>query len=208
MAVQSLVIEASTAVHQIGVLEGDRFATFFSSTEGTLMGFFSILSQFSSDFHYDEIIFCEGPGQMLGIRSAIMFTRIAKIIHPHIRTYTYNNLVLVDRIRNRLLLPIEGLLCVRKGQTQHYIFEDDHIFPINNETLWCRTNPIYRLATHHHEMPDRALPITYDLRNHGDILRTVITPNEAIETTYDSQNEYKKWTPPHFISSAKNSKKD
>lgn len=179
---------------------------FSSSTEGTLTGFFATLSQFLNNFYYSEIIFCEGPGQLLGIRSALMFTRIAKIIHPHTRTYAYSNLALLDRIRNRLSLSTEGILCVRRNRTQHYIFEDGHIFSIDDAALRHRTTPIYRLVTQRHETPDPLfIPVTYDSRDHTDILRTVITPHDATEIIYDSQNEYKKWTPSRSANLPKNS---
>jgi hypothetical protein len=192
----SLVIDASTVLHQVGSLEGNQFTTFSSSANDTLAGFFSILSPFLNNFHYSEIIFCEGPGKLLGIRSALMFTRIAKIVHPHIRIYSYSNLVFVDRIRNRLALPLGTPICVPKNNGQYYIFDDNQITLVGDEALRCHQTPIYCLSIHHRNPLNHAfIPITYDLGNHADMLQTIIIPNEAVETPYDSQNEYRKWIP-------------
>jgi hypothetical protein len=201
----SLVIDTSTVLHQAGILEGNRFIAFSSSEDDTLAGFFSILSPFLNNFHCGEIIFCEGPGKLLGIRSALMFTRIAKIVHPHIRTYSYGNLVLVDRIRNRLALPLGSPICVPKNNGQYYIFDGNQMTLVGYEALRSHQSPIHCLSTHHRGSPNRALiPMTYNLRNHADILRTIITPNETAETPYDPQNEYKKWTPSRPIFSREN----
>jgi hypothetical protein len=194
MALKSLVIDASTVTVQAGVLEGDRFVAFSSSTNDTLSGFFSTLSPFLNDFHYNEIIFCEGPGKLIGIHSTLMFTRIAKIIHPHIRIYSYSTLAFIDRIRHYLSLPPEGLLCASKNNMQYYIFDNNQISLVEDEVLQRRKEPIYCLSTHHRKSLNHSLiPIKYNLKNHADVLRTIITPNEAIETAYDPQNEYKKW---------------
>ncbi|MDR2371952.1 MAG: hypothetical protein LBD60_02280 [Puniceicoccales bacterium] len=201
----SLVIDTSTILHQVGILEGNQFTTFSSSGNDTLAGFFSILSTFLNNFHYSEIIFCEGPGKLLGIRSTLMFARIAKIIHPHIRIYSYSNLVFVDRIRNRLALPPGSLICVPRNNGQYYIFDGNQITLVRDEELRCHQKPIYCLSIHHRESSNHALiPMTYGLGNHADILRTIITPNEAAETPYYSQNEYKKWIPSRSLCPRKN----
>jgi hypothetical protein len=205
MASESLVIDTSTVLHQVGILTGNQFSAFSSSTDDTLSGFFATLSPFLNNFRYSEIIFCEGPGKLLGIRSTLMFTRIAKIVHPHIRIYSYSNLVFVDRIRNRLTLPSESPICVPKSNGQYYIFDGNQITLVGDEVLQCSPKPIHCLSIHHREPPNRAfISMTYDLGNHADVLRTIITPNETIETPYDSQNEYKKWIPSRSLCSREN----
>ncbi|MDR2812443.1 MAG: hypothetical protein LBB05_01465 [Puniceicoccales bacterium] len=192
MALKSLVIDASTVVYQVGTLEGNRFTAFASSTDDTLPKFFSILSPFLNHFHYQEIIFCEGPGKLLGIHSTLMFSRIAKIIHPHIRIYSYSTLALAAYMRNRLSLPSESLFCVPRNSTQYYVFDNNSIVFAENEILQRQKAPAYCLTTHRGTLNRAFIAITYDLRDYADILRTIIRPNEAVETIYDPQNEYKK----------------
>jgi hypothetical protein len=196
MASRSLVIDASTVVFQAGILEGDRFSTFSATKDDTLAGFFPLLAPFLKDFRCDEIIFCEGPGKLIGIRTTLMLVHILKIVHPHSRIYSYDALVLANRIRNRLSVPAEGLICASKSSAQYYIFEDGHITVVDTEHLRCRKNPLYCLATHHRETTAfPVIPLTYDLRDHIDFLPTIIAPNPAISTAYDPLNDYKKWVP-------------
>jgi hypothetical protein len=193
MVLKSLVIDAATITFQAGILEGNQFIAFSSSSDDTLSGFFSILSLFINNFHWDEIIFCEGPGKLIGIRLTLMFIRIFKIIHPRVRIYSYGTLAFVDCIRHSLSLPPESLLCVPKNNGQYYIFERNQTFPVGREALPWQKRPIHCLTTHHREPLDPIFtPVKYHLKDHADALRMIITPNEAIETAYDPHNEYKK----------------
>jgi hypothetical protein len=193
MISKSLVIDASTITFQVGMLEGNQFTTFSSSSDDTLSGFFSILSPFINHPHWDEIIFCEGPGKLMGIRSTLLFTRIFKIIHPYIRIYSYSTLVFVDRIRHCLPLPPESLLCAPKNNEECYIFEHNQIFSTKHEALQQRKEAIHCIATHHRKSSNKwPNLIKYHLEDHGHVLRTIMTPNETVQTAYDPHNEYKK----------------
>ncbi|MDR3317437.1 MAG: hypothetical protein LBS71_01375 [Puniceicoccales bacterium] len=194
MAIKSLIIDASTAVFQAGILKGDRFSNFSSSINDTLGGFFALITPFADDLDVEEIIFCEGPGKLLGIRATIMFTRILTVAHPLIYTYSYNTLALVDKMRAILNISPEGTICVPKNNTQYYILEGTQISLTDYEGLQLQRKPIYCLATHHRALKNHDLiPIQYNLEAHGNILRGIIVANKVIETAYDPQNEYKKW---------------
>lgn len=196
MASKSLLIDTATVVFQAGVLEGDRFLAFFSSINDTLPGFFTLVAPLVSDFDFDEIIFCEGPGKTVGIRLALMFTRIFRTIHPRVRTYSYGTFALIDRIRAALLPDAAGLVCIPKNTTQFYISEGNRITLADHNALQSRKKTIYCLETQPLKSAHRDMIfVKYNLENHATTLRQIITPNGTIETAYDPQNDYKKWHP-------------
>jgi hypothetical protein len=89
MLSKSLVIDAATNLFQVGILEKDRFVEYYCSRNSTLVGFFSLLrSVFKADFR--EVIFCRGPGKLIGIRGTLMFLRILKVMQPAIKIYAYD----------------------------------------------------------------------------------------------------------------------
>ncbi|MDR0590431.1 MAG: hypothetical protein LBG09_01050 [Puniceicoccales bacterium] len=196
MASKSLLIDTATVVFQAGVLEGDRFLTFFLSINDTLPGFFTLMAPFVGGFDFDEIIFCEGPGKTIGIRVALMFTHIFKIMHPEIRTYSYSTFALIDRIRATLLPDAAGLVCIPKNTTQFYISEGNRITLMDYDALRSRKKILYCLETQPLKSAHRDITfIKYNLENHATVLRQISAPNDAIETAYDPQNDYKKWHP-------------
>ncbi|MDR1303348.1 MAG: hypothetical protein LBJ81_01860 [Puniceicoccales bacterium] len=196
MAPQSLLIDTATAAFQAGVLEGDRLLTFSLSINNTFPGFFTLLAPFVDGFDFDEIIFCEGPGKTSGIRAALMFTRIFKIMRPQIRTYSYGTFALIDRIRAALLPDAAGLVCIPKNTTQFYISDENRVTLVDFDVLRARGKPIFCLETQPLKLAHRDITfIKYNLKNYATVLRQISAPNDAIETAYDPQNDYKKWHP-------------
>ncbi|MDR1435176.1 MAG: hypothetical protein LBI77_02105 [Puniceicoccales bacterium] len=184
MTFPSLLVDASTALFQGGVLEADRFSTFQFSPNDTLVGFFNFIAPIFNASAFDEIIFCEGPGKLIGIRATLMFTRVLKVIHPHIKIYSYNTLALAQRILNGHMsknrrnvsnfsddygenndpqkLPKnnknttvrENFICVRKNTTQYYIFQDNQIRSIDRRALESLGKRIHLIITQRDEAED------------------------------------------------------
>jgi hypothetical protein len=184
MSSPSLLVDASTVLFQGGILETDRFLTFQSSPDDTLDGFFNFIEPIFNAFDFDGVIFCEGPGKLIGIRATLMFTRLFKVLHPRSKIYSYNTLTLAERILGvhasknkeniskfsgdcgesngpqKLLIndkstaTRENLVCVRKNTTQYYILQDNQIRSIDRATLESLGKRIYLIATRRDEMED------------------------------------------------------
>jgi hypothetical protein len=245
MALKSLVIDASTNAFQAGILEEDRFVDYRFSDEDTLVGFFAMLTPITKGFQFEEVIFCQGPGKLIGIRATVMFLRVLQIAHPDIKIYSYSNLALAHKIRNPLLLdelqirdaaqdkkwknftkklsdadeldaiafkrslkkekPVsdstpsrhhlfEDLVCVRKNRTHYYMYFNEGVALVARDELELQHGPIYCLETNHDELFDSTLiPMKYNLEECGAIIRSIISPNDDVETEFDPQNEYEKW---------------
>jgi tRNA A37 threonylcarbamoyladenosine modification protein TsaB len=222
MSLKSLLIDTSTNVFQIGVLKENYFLDFFSSNDNALPDFFSLLTPILDNYTFEEVIFCQGPGKLIGIRTALMFLRVLKIIHPEIKIYSYNNLSLAHKILNPLPVNVpkidlltenstenvsritfvtqysmrEKIVCVRKNRSQYYVYSKGEIVIVDRKNLEMYGNPIYCLVTHDNVLLDATLiPMKYDLKECAEIIRSITSPSDAIETKFDPQGEYKKWKP-------------
>lgn len=105
---QALVIDASTNRFQAGILNDDRFVEFFATEDATVHGFFTLLEDiFAAQPTFQRVIFCQGPGKLLGIRMALMFVRVLKMTRPELAVFSYESLALAHKIRNPLALNID-----------------------------------------------------------------------------------------------------
>ncbi|MDR2807353.1 MAG: hypothetical protein LBB11_04345 [Puniceicoccales bacterium] len=237
----SLIIDASTVLFQAGILKERAFIIFDATSENTLSGFFKLVTPLFRDFAFDEVIFSEGPGRLRGIRSTLMLVRVLKVIHPSIKIYSYNNLMLAykilenmrhaslkgfdeynndtsnatqrhecfehynRRIKSPKQITIDDesalvsdpiLLCARKNRTQYYLLRQAQITLVDYEALKAQGNKIYALKIYEEEAEDDIfIPIGYNLQSCEHWLTDLVVPNEAVETSFDPQNEYQKWTP-------------
>lgn len=107
MVTRSLVVDAATNLFQAGILCDGRFVDFFLTDEDNLTGFFDMLKKVVRSEPFDRIIFCQGPGKLLGVRATLMFVRIMKIIRPELSIFSYDSLSMAHKLRNPL--PLEGI---------------------------------------------------------------------------------------------------
>jgi hypothetical protein len=225
MSSQSLVIDVATNVFQVGILERDHFAEYYYSHNTTLVEFFFLLqSVFKPNFQ--EIIFCRGPGKLIGIRATLMFVRILKIMQPTIRIYAYDTLSLAygilkenilsgiapqkseNKSEEELVLPCRILnnsvvenrfspndvVCLRKNSTQYYLYQNGKICLVQHNELEQRNRPVYCISTRQNEECDGPLiPVEYYLKDNGEVIRENMSLNNAIETEFDPENNYKQW---------------
>lgn len=96
----SLVIDASTNIFQVGIMGEKEFIDFNTTENCTLNGLFELLDNFVSKYKFTYVIYCEGPGHTLGIRSTLMFLRILAISNPTIQIFSYTNLELAYKMQN------------------------------------------------------------------------------------------------------------
>ena len=96
----SLVIDASTRIFQVGIIENGEFIDFHTTEDCTLNGLFEILGNVISKYKFSSVIYCEGPGLTFGIRSTLMFLRILKLTNPAMKIFSYTNLDLAYKMQN------------------------------------------------------------------------------------------------------------
>ncbi|MDE6576345.1 MAG: hypothetical protein K2L24_03040 [Opitutales bacterium] len=105
MVAQALVVDASTNRFQAGILAEDRFVEFFATEDDTVRGFFALLERiFAANPSFQRIIFCQGPGKLLGVRMTLMLVRVLKMTRPELEIFSYESLALAHKIRNPLSL--------------------------------------------------------------------------------------------------------
>jgi tRNA threonylcarbamoyladenosine biosynthesis protein TsaB len=90
-----LVIDAASALIQVGFLSTGGEARWSSSAEESGVGIFQCLESLRiAPLDAGTIIFCEGPGSVLGIRTAAMAIRTWGVMRPA-RVLSYLSLALV-----------------------------------------------------------------------------------------------------------------
>jgi tRNA threonylcarbamoyladenosine biosynthesis protein TsaB len=91
----ALVIDAASSLVQVGVLEPGDTARWATSSEESGIGIFQCLERLEvSPREVASFIFCEGPGSVLGIRTAAMALRTWRILKPR-PVFAYCSLALV-----------------------------------------------------------------------------------------------------------------
>lgn len=92
---ETLVIDAASALIQVGLLTPDGGARWASSAEESGVGIFRCLESLRIDPPtIGAFAFCEGPGSVLGIRTAAMAIRTWGVLRP-VPVYSYLSLALV-----------------------------------------------------------------------------------------------------------------
>ena len=90
-----LVIDAASAAIQVGLLNGEEKCKWATSPEESGIGIFQCVSELAVDpLNVGAFVFCEGPGSVLGIRTAAMALRTWCMLQSR-PVYTYTSLALV-----------------------------------------------------------------------------------------------------------------
>ncbi|MDR2200502.1 MAG: hypothetical protein LBN94_00080 [Puniceicoccales bacterium] len=190
MSPKILLIDAATNLFQTGIFQNNQWLFFRSSSEDNLAGFFKLIKPIFEKFTPSRVIFCEGPGKLIGIRSTLMLLRIFKMIHPRLQIDSYTSLALAHHIDGS-----SSSVCVAKNRDQYYVFQDNRIGLVDRKTLSALGRPIHCLETQRNLQPDGDfISVKYDLQAHVQAIQDFAIPNESITTAYDPQDEYKKWT--------------
>jgi tRNA threonylcarbamoyladenosine biosynthesis protein TsaB len=91
----ALVIDAASAVIQVGLLRPDGRDLWARSTEESGVGIFKCLEELNvAPLQIETLAYCEGPGSVLGIRTAAMAIRTWSVLRPA-RIFAYQSLALV-----------------------------------------------------------------------------------------------------------------
>jgi tRNA threonylcarbamoyladenosine biosynthesis protein TsaB len=103
-----LLIDSASARVQVGLWTGGKFESSLWRTSNTEAGtgVFECVETLLAESNLrisdvDAFVFCEGPGSVLGIRTAAVALRAWRIITPTAATYAYQSLELVARSLGR-----------------------------------------------------------------------------------------------------------
>lgn len=151
----SLLIDASTPALQIGVYQQN--ATEWLAFERTMEEPLSALAPLAEQCikasnltlsQISKLIFCEGPGSLLGIRLCAMTLRIWKSLPQchHLTTHSYRNLTLAARLlpphKNALIITEAGRNRWATLATQD---PDDTIQYLDKDALMQTTGPCHHI---------------------------------------------------------------
>jgi tRNA threonylcarbamoyladenosine biosynthesis protein TsaB len=110
-----LLIDASSARIQVGLLEAGAPAQWSSRNDEAGIGVFECLDELEVDIGtVGAFAFCEGPGSILGIRTSAMALRAWNVLRPR-PTFAYTGLAVVAQALNR-----PGLAVIADARRGHW----------------------------------------------------------------------------------------
>lgn len=113
----ALLIDAASARIQVGLLHREQRIDWQSSTDESGVAIFRGIEQLGVDpMAVSAFIFCDGPGSVLGIRTAAMALRAWNVLRPR-PTFAYASLALVAHAINR---PGTGVIADARRDTWHH----------------------------------------------------------------------------------------
>jgi tRNA threonylcarbamoyladenosine biosynthesis protein TsaB len=102
-----LLIDAASSLVQVGWLETDPAAARWATSESESgVGVFACLAQLGrSPDEAAAFVFCEGPGSILGVRTAAMALRTWRVLRPR-PCYAYSSLAVVAHALDQEDVPV------------------------------------------------------------------------------------------------------
>jgi tRNA threonylcarbamoyladenosine biosynthesis protein TsaB len=189
----ALVLDAAATSVQVGWLRRDTAPAWTASEDEAGIALFTGIEQLGVDLNAIEaFIFCEGPGSILGIRTAATALRTWTTLRPR-AVYTYQSLDLVAQALNR---PEVTIIADARRQLWHAQVVGQPLRRVPKDEL---TAPLLMPAGFRHwsELPPEVETTPYDLAAlfasavEVDLLRPCDEPDAFLH----SDPEYKTWTP-------------
>lgn len=113
----ALVIDAASASVQVGLLRADGTAAWHADTAESGVAVFDGLARLGVDpLSVAAFVFCDGPGSVLGIRTAAMALRTWNVLKPR-PVFSYSSLALIAHALNR---PELGVIADARRDTWHH----------------------------------------------------------------------------------------
>jgi tRNA threonylcarbamoyladenosine biosynthesis protein TsaB len=139
---QWLILDTAMPEWFAGLLEKGKVLYWENHSEPVLEGFLGCLDRIfpkgTGFFPLDGIVFCEGPGSHLGIRTVCLFLRTLRILpaYESLPIYTYNALHLAQLLQKERHISCPYRLVARAGWDQVYQLnvEDETRFSTIGET--------------------------------------------------------------------------
>ncbi len=190
-----LVIDAASALVQVGYLNSDGTGTWATDTAESGVAIFRGLERLGVDpLAVSAFAFCDGPGSVLGIRTAAMALRTWQVLRPR-PVYAYSSLAVVAHALGR---PEVGVIADARRDTWHH-------YQIGRGLRRIPTGELAgELVQPEHFRHWSALPaglpvpaVSYDLATllpkvwDADLLR----PSPAPDAFLHEEPQYVKWSP-------------
>lgn len=113
----ALVIDAASALVQVGVMASDGSTKWQTSTDESGVAIFQCIERHGIDpQEMAAFVFCEGPGSVLGIRTAAMALRTWRVLQPR-RVFAYSSLAVVAHALGR---PNLGVISDARREAWHH----------------------------------------------------------------------------------------
>jgi len=113
-----LLVDAASSVIQVGLLGSEGTAKWDSSNDESGVAIFQGIARLGIDpQEMSTFIFCEGPGSVLGIRTAAMALRTWCALRPR-RVFAYSSLAVVAHALGRMDLGV--ISDARRDSWHHY----------------------------------------------------------------------------------------
>lgn len=112
-----VVLDAASALVQVGVFDAEGPARWRTSTDESGIGVFQCLEQLRIDpLRVASWVYCEGPGSVLGVRTVAMALRTWVTLEPR-PVYAYASLAVVAHAQRRCDL---GVITDARRDTWHH----------------------------------------------------------------------------------------
>jgi tRNA threonylcarbamoyladenosine biosynthesis protein TsaB len=189
----ALVIDAASAQVQVGLLAPERPASWYASPDESGVAVFEGVKHLGVDpMSVSAFIFCDGPGSVLGIRTAAMAVRTWNVLHAR-PVFTYASLAVVAHALGR---PEVGVIAdARRESWHHYaIGRGLRRIPAAELSGECVMPEHFR---HWSTLPPGVTRVPYSLAEllpkvwDVDLLRTTDAPDAFLH----EEPHYVTWTP-------------
>ena len=199
-----LLLDAATPTTQVGLLHEGAFTAFSSTDEAPLASLFTQAQSLMKEHNLgleslSGLIYCQGPGSILGVRLTLMAIRTWKRTHPHLQCYTYNSLALGSALVSETHTS-EAFTFIAPGRQQRWhTLNNNQQKEIPADALGSLTGPIYTLPQRKKSfcLPTDTHIIDYDLASHAKLFNKegLLTLTDAPETFNQTEATYKTWKP-------------
>jgi len=205
MAAQ-LILDASSSVIQVGIWEEGVWLSFKNSQEHALECLFSCVADCLREAQLqlkdlNGIIYCEGPGSILGIRLVAMAIRTWKTL-PELQSipiYAYQSFAFVEAVIKTKFKAEVGYIISPSRNKLWNVFEDGkfkelseaELVKLSGKSVWMM--PQRALAR---ECPVEAKVFEYDLKGMPAVFldQTLYAKRTVIDAINTGDQQFVKWT--------------
>lgn len=188
-----ILLDAASTRIQVGLLSHQQDARWASADTEAGTGIFACIEQLAiNPAEISAMIFCNGPGSILGIRTVAMAIRSWNVLSPH-PTYAYRSLELVSAALSR---PGVSIIADARRERWHCQTADQPIRQVAAAELSGELL-IPEGFRHWSTLPDNTTTTSYDLAKLT--LQIIDAPlfsqTENPDAYLHTEPSYKQWTP-------------
>lgn len=193
----SLIIDTATPLTQVGVLSNGTWLSYYSSGTSPLEALFEGINTCLTAMHtkmpdLSAIIYCEGPGSVLGGRITTMALTTWRQLHPAIKLFSYNSLEACKRITKK------EATYVAPGRQGYWHTLCKRQQEVNSGELNELIGEIYFLPSKKRSqaLPENAIEVDYNLKPNASIFEKQdwLTPQEKPKLFIQKDPHYTHWS--------------